>query len=383
MNLLKFLRKIKKYFNRYDYLVEVFISKTRLIGNLREFQNKYPQLLFAPVLKSNAYGHGLALVAGILDKEKIAFFVLDSLHEARILREDGIRSEILIIGYTSSKNIKNSNLDNIAFTITSLDQLKEIARTLSFHIKIHLKVDTGMHRQGIMLNETRESIEVVKSSKFLYLEGICSHFADADNPNEEFTKSQNEEWNRIVELFRESFVDIKFFHISATAGVFHSEETYGNVARLGIGLYGINLSPLVNLNLKLVLRMESIVSSLIRDLPQGEFIGYNATYKTSQSVKVATVPVGYFEGVDRRLSNCGFFKIGDSYCPIAGRVSMNITSIDVTSIPNIKLGEKVIIISDNKDDKNSVENIARLAQTIPWEILVHIPQGLHRTISEI
>ncbi|MCX6796757.1 MAG: alanine racemase [Candidatus Falkowbacteria bacterium] len=380
MELLRLLRKIKKYFVRYNPSVEVIVSQTRLVENLKEYQQQYPKLSFAPVLKSNAYGHGLVQVAEILDQENIAFFVLDSLHEAIILRHNGIKSEILIIGYTQSENIKNSKLSKIAFTITSLEQLAEVASTLSSKTKIHLKIDTGMHRQGIQTNQIKSSIEIIKTNKSLVLEGICSHFADADNPDDEtFTKSQIEEWERVVELFKKNFPIIKFFHISATAGTYYSDQTNENVARLGIGLYGINPSPFTKLNLKPVLQMQSIVSSL-KKLPAGEHIGYNITYKTKGAATIATIPVGYFEGVDRRLSNCGFSKIGSNYCPIVGRVSMNITSIDVTSVPNIKLDDKVIIISRNRDDKNSVESIAKITHTIPYEILVHIPQHLRRIV---
>jgi alanine racemase len=379
MKLLKFLKKVRKYFTHYNPSVEVLISKSSLIHNLREYQRQYPKLLFAPVLKSNAYGHGLIPVAQILDKENIAFFVLDSLYEAIILRNDGVRKDILIIGYTQPENIANSKLSRVAFNISSLEQLREVTKAISSKVKIHLKVDTGMHRQGIMPDQIDDSINIIKANGFLNLEGVCSHFADADNIDETFTKSQIEEWEKIVTVFQENFPKIKFFHISATAGTCYSEKTYGNVARLGIGLYGI--SPLLSekLNLEPVLKMQSIISSL-RDLQAGERIGYNVSYQLKQSAKIATVSAGYFEGVDRRLSNCGFFKIHDNFCPIVGKVSMNITSIDVTSVPNVKLGDKVIIISNNKNDKNSVENIAKIAGTIPWEILVHIPQHLRRTV---
>jgi len=127
--------------------------------------------------------------------------------------------------------------------------------------------------------------------------------------------------------------------------------------------------------------MKSIISS-VKTIQAGEYVGYGITYKAERTTLIATVPAGYFEGVDRRLSNCGFFKIGDNYCPIVGRVSMNITSIDVTSAPNIKLGDQVTIISNKRDDRNSVENIAKLTQTIPYEILIHIPQHLRRIVIE-
>jgi alanine racemase len=378
MKLLKFFKKINKHFSHYSPSIEILISKTKLLENLKKYQQKYPKLLFAPVLKSNAYGHGLIEIAQILDKKNIPFFVLDSLYEAIILRKNDIESEILIIGFTKSENIKNSKLPCIIFTIISLEQLQEITKKITLTIKIHLKIDTGMHRQGILLNQINESIKIVKANKFINLEGVCSHFADANNIT--FTESQIKKWNKIVLLFKKNFQTIKYFHIFATSGIFYFKQTYGNVVRLGLGLYGINSSSLVRLNLQPILQMQSIVSSF-KKIKANEHIGYNITYKTKNDSIIATIPVGYFEGVDRRLSNCGFLKINNIYCPIIGRISMNITSMDVTSIPNIKLEDKVVIISDNKNDKNSIENIASLAQTIPYEILVHIPQHLRRVMT--
>lgn len=379
MKLMKFLRKIRRHFLNYDPSIKIFISRSRLIGNLKEYQKKYPKLLFAPVLKSNAYGHGLIEVAEVLDKENVAFFVVDSLPEATILKRNGIKSEILIIGHTKPENVRNSKLSKIAFTITSLEQLEGVSATILEKLNIHLKIDTGMHRQGIMPDQITEAIRIIQSNNLLNLTGVCSHFADADGTDEIFTKSQIKQWNEIVFRFQKEFASIKYFHISATAGTHFSEQNFGNVVRLGIGLYGVNPSPLAELNLKPVLQMESVISSL-RKVKTGEHVGYNITHTSKEDSTIATVSAGYFEGVDRRLSNCGVFKIGDTYCPIVGRVSMNITSVDVTAVPNLKFGDKVIIISNNASDRNSVENIAKLTQTIPWEIFVHIPQHLRRIV---
>jgi alanine racemase len=379
MSFLKFLKKIRQNFINYEPAVKIFIFKENLINNLKEYQKNFPQLLFAPVLKSNAYGHGIVEVAKILEKENIPFFVVDSLPEAVILRNNRIKSAIQIIGYLTAENIKKAKISKTAFTITSLEQLKALSKIISKKIDLHLKIDTGMHRQGILINEINQAIEILKSNKFLNLVGICSHFADADNTYDKFSKLQIKKWNDVALIFKKEFPQIKYFHISQTAGVFYSNEIFGNVCRLGIGLYGINTSPFLKLNLKPVLQMETIISS-IKKIKAGEFVGYNLTYKAPHDLLMATVPVGYFEGVDRRLSNCGFFKIKNQYCPIIGKVSMNITCIDVSLVPDIKLNDSVIIISSNKEDKNSAENLAKIIQTIPYEILVHIPQNLRRIV---
>jgi alanine racemase len=380
MNFFRILRRIKRSFATYNPVVEVLIYKDNLIHNLNEYKRKYPELAFAPVLKSNAYGHGLSQVANILDKEKIAFLVVDSLFEAMALRNEGMKSHILIVGYVSAENISNSKTSNAAFAITSLEQLKKINQSLGKEKKFHLKIDTGMHRQGILPNEIEEAIEIIQNNEFINLEGICSHLADADNNEENFTLMQIEKWQKAVDIIRQNFKTVRFFHLSASAGVKYADKIEGNVARLGLGLYGINPSPFVKLNLKPVLEMQSVVSS-VKTIDAGECVGYNATYKADKTMRVATVPVGYFEGIDRRLSNLGFFKIENNFCPIIGRVSMNISSIDITSAPEAKLDSRVVVISHNSQDNNSVENIAKLAHTIPYEILVHIPQHLRRVVK--
>ena len=380
MRLVNILRKIKKSFSNYRPSVEILIYKENLLHNLNEYKQKYPKLSFAPVLKSNAYGHGLTQIAQILDKEKIAFLVVDSLFEAMSLRNEGIKSPILIIGYTSAENIQGDQLANTTFTITSLEQLQEITSRLKSVKNFHLKIDTGMHRQGILLNEIEAVIKIIKQNKYINLEGVCSHLADADNEEESFTQFQIDQWEEAVQMFKQNFTTIKFFHLSATAGMKYIDKFFSNVARLGIGLYGINTASFVKINLKPVLEMQSVISS-IKNINIEECVGYGATFKANKAIKIATIPVGYFEGIDMRLSNKGYFKIKDVQCPIVGRLSMNIASLDITVVPDVKLGDWVIVISNNPQDKNSVENMAKLAGTIPYEILIHIPQHLRRIIK--
>ena len=379
MKFLRMLRKIRKSFLAYRPAVEILIYRENLLHNLNEYKQKYPKLSFAPVLKSNAYGHGLVQVARILDKEKISFLVVDSLFEAMTLRHEGIKSQILVIGYTSAENISNSKISNVAFTIISLEQLKEINNSLKKEKKFHLKIDTGMHRQGIMAEELSEVMKIIQKNRFIDLEGVCSHLADADGDQEYFTNLQIEKWQKNVDIIKQNFQNIKFFHLTATAGLAYADKIQTNVARLGLGLYGINSSPSVKLNLKPALEMRSIVSS-IKTIKEGDCVGYNVIYKADKTTRVATVPVGYFEGADRRLSNLGYFKFGNQKCQIVGRVSMNITSVDVTMAPEMKMGSRITVIGINQQDENSVENIAKLVHTIPYEILVHIPQHLKRSV---
>ena len=379
MKLTNTLRNIKKKFSSYSPSVEVLISKENLLHNLNVYRKLCRNRSLAPVLKSNAYGHGLVEIARILEKEDKAFFVIDSLYEAMVLRDKGIKSPLLIIGYTSPENINNCKLSNVSFTITSLDQLHLVSKLITNRKTIHLKIDTGMHRQGILPNQIDEATDIIKSSKLLHLDGVCSHLADADNTDQTFTQLQIRVWEETIRSIKSNFPDIKYFHILATAGASQPENITNNVLRLGIGLYGIDLGTKDAIGLRPVLQMQSVISSIKAIRPE-EYVGYGITYKTTRKTRIATIPVGYFEGVNRKLSNQGMVKIGDIFCPIIGRVSMNITTIDVSNVPDMILGDKVIVISNNKNDPNSIINIAKMCDVIPYEILVQIPQHLRRTI---
>ena len=350
---------------KYDPLIKVLIFRDQLLANLRNYKKQYPHLDFAPVLKSNAYGHGLMEVAAILDPEQPAFFVVDSFFEALVLRRGMIRSRILIIGYTREELISRKNLKNISFTITSLDSLKILADDLKIPTSIHLKIDTGMHRQGIGESEIAEASRLINSNSNIVLEGLCSHLADGGREDSELTGKQVHKWNEISNLFREQFPKLKYFHLVATNGV--NVKASANVARIGLGLY------------EQALEMRSILSS-VKTIEPGDKVGYLGTFQAAKHMQIATVPAGYNEGVDLRLSNKGAFIMHGRECPIVGRVSMNITSIDVSEVADPKLQDEVVIISRDKSAPNSVPKIARICDTIPYEILIHIPSYLRREI---
>ncbi len=374
-------RMMRRSFSEYSPSIEVLISKSAILHNLQAYRRTYPNAMIAPVLKSNAYGHGIVGVAEILDKEPIAFFMVDSLYEAALLRSEGMRSPIVVMGYVRSRNIASCNLSKVSFVLTDIEQIQEISRTLSAEKSFHLKIDTGMHRQGILPDQLAAAIAAINASPHMKIDGICSHFADSDNPDDSFLRKQSVLWESCVDICRKSFPSARFFHLSNTAAARYAHEETNNVIRLGRGLYGIDTSPdpSKKMDLRLVLRMRSWVSSL-KTIPAGEKIGYGGTYETSKPTRVALIPVGYFEGIDRRLSNIGSVLIDVLECPIIGRVSMNMASIDVTAVQHIEVGDEVTVISDDPRHANSVVRMAQLADTIPHEILIHIPQHLRRSI---
>ena len=406
MYIIEKIRNIKKSLSHHQPLIEIFIYKDHLLHNLHAFQKAYLGLQFSPVLKANAYGHGLKEVLTLLKDQELPFVSIDSYYEAIIVKKLARNLRALVIGYSRIGSIAKADFAKTAFTIVNFDQLQEISAKLKIKKRFHLKLDTGMHRQGILQDQYIDALKLINSNRNIILEGLCSHLADPDNRAE--TQKQIENWNRAAKYFKKAFGNIKYTHLSATGGVRYSKKIDANLVRLGIGFYGIdsNLSCL-----KPALEMRSIITG-IKEIGAGEKIGYgftplenvigeaggdvrpqinrlsNATdrsltgftFTAKEKIKIATIPAGFYEGVDRRLSNIGNLKIAEQYAAILGRVSMNITTVDITNIASAGYGSEVTIISKNSEDKNSVQNIAQICQTLAYDILVHIPEHLRRTV---
>ncbi len=385
MNFRSVAREVRRTFDSHEPLVKVSISRANLIDNLNAYKKRYPDLAFAPVLKSNAYGHGLVVIAQLLDTEKVSFFMVDSFYEARTLRRNDVRTKIVVMGYVRPEEIATSRLRGTEYALVDIEQLRQLTKIARKPVRVHMKIDTGMHRHGILPEQLPEASTLLHSNKNLRLVGVGSHFADADNPDPEHTLQQISLWNTVVKKLEYEFPTIEYRHIAATKGVPLSAEANANVARLGIGLYGFDTSPEGTTFLKPVLEMSSGLSS-IREIPPGDSVGYNATFTATRPMRIATVPVGYFEGVDRRLSNKGSMLVHGKKCPIVGRVSMNMSSLDVTNVPEATQGDRVVVISRDPQDPNSIENIVKAIQTPEYKeteyvILIHIPMHLKRVVE--
>ena len=380
MNLRPLARRLRLALSRRNPLITVSIAREAILHNLRAYQKAYPGQKIAPVLKSNAYGHGLALVAELLDTEDIAFFMVDSLYEARKLIRAGVRSRIVVMGYVRPAEVIDSSLQNVEFAAVDIEQLREISTGARHPIALHLKLDTGMHRQGILPEDLDEAISLLSGNAHVRVSGVATHLGDADNADATFSKQQLKKWEACVATLKQSFPGIAYFHAAATKGARFSATHPMNVLRLGIGLYGFDTSPGHDRTLKPALSLHSSIVSM-RDIPSGDSVGYNATFTATRPSRIATVPAGYYEGLDRRLSNVGCVLVDGVPCPIAGRISMNMCSVDITDAPQAARGSRVTLISSNPEDPNSVYEIAKLADTTPYVILTHIPEHLYRVLS--
>ncbi len=375
MAFIEIIRSLKKSLSGHKPLIEIFVSAENLLHNLGEYSRAFPALGFIPVLKSNAYGHGLKQVLKVLKNRPQPLVAVDSFFEAQIVKRHSPSQKVLVIDYARLENFHQP----FHFALTGFESLREVARRLKKKVDFHLKVDTGLHRQGILPEQFEAAAELIESNPNIRLKGLFSHLAEAESADNAATLRQIAAWNNAVKYFKSRLPGIEYRHLSASAGVRFSEKIDANTARLGIGLYGFNQAEDPALNLKPALEMKTIITGT-KDLPAGEGVGYGFTFTTSRPTRLATIPVGYFEGLDRRLSSLGSVKVKGVLCPIVGRISMNIASIDVSAVGDLAWEETVQVISADKKSPNSVENMARLCNTIPYEILVHIPAHLKRTV---
>lgn len=376
---------LRSFFKKsYKHLNKIRLSKKALFYNHQVLQKSHPEAKVCPVLKSNAYGHGLRNLAPIFDSMNCPFLIVDSLFEAYTLYKLNVKTPILIIGYT---NPSNFTVKKLPFNIAIFDL--ETAIFLNKHqpkCNIHLFIDTGMSREGILVRDLPKFIKMLKKLKNLNIVGLCSHFADADNSeNYKFTDSQVGEYKKAVEILNINGIYPIWKHISASAGAAKLVSDDFNMIRAGLSHYGINpLEKKDKYRNKIILQpVFEFVSTLvqIKKIPKGKFVGYNCTFSTNRDTVLGLLPAGYYEGIDRRLSNKGVVKIRNQYFPIVGRVSMNMTIIDITKLKRPKVGENVVVYSSKNEDKNLVSNTASLVGTIPYEILVNTAESVYREIT--
>ncbi len=369
----KYLSKLERKINTLNR-VEV-ISKN-ILHNFDFFQKENSHAKIFPVLKSNAYGHGLKQVVQILESRGVEYYVVDSYYEALQIKEIS-NKKVLMIGYTKPENYQYFKWKNLAVTIFDLISLKTLGE-LGKLINVHLFVNTGMNREGIAIKDLPLYLTELKKYSALNMEGICTHLADADGQTDDFTQKQVAEFKKALQLVKDAGFNPKYKHISATGGTYKITESEFNAIRLGIGLYGYNPAKLFDQSLKPAIRVISTIVST-QNLNSGDKVSYNCTFTAEKDMKIGIIPVGYYECFDRKLSNIGYVKANGQFLPITGRVCMNLTCIDVNDL-DLNIGDEIIAISDNINDKNSVENIAKMTDTISYEVLTRINSSIRRKV---
>lgn len=380
------LKLFKRIFGKkFTPLNLITISKQRLIENYEALSGINPDIKIAPVLKSNAYGHGIRLVGEILDKVGAPFLCVDSLYEAFQLRsKTNIKTPILIMGYIHPKSLEVKKLP-FSFAVYDLDH----ARVLDEYqkgAKLHVFVDTGMHREGVSMEELPRFLEELRKLKNIEIEGLMSHLAESGKPDSPLTKMQVTNFQKAKKLYQKfclttpSWKADIWFHLGGTYGLLNKLTSGCNLVRVGRAVYGIDdRNSILDVDLKPVLKHTTKIVQ-IKKIKKGEKVGYSGTYTASREMVIGILPLGYNEGVDRRLSNKGVVTVEGVQCPIVGLVSMNITTIDLSAVKVPNLGAEVVVFSDNQDDENSVINASKRGGVLPHEMLIHIAESTKRIV---
>lgn len=369
-------------------LTWVEVNKKAIQHNLLAFRKLIGQeVLLMPVLKSNAYGHGILEIGKICDQDKnVDRICVVRLEEAVDLIKSGIKKTIMILSFYEQDEEKAvfAAKNNVVFPVYSKKQadfLNKIAKISKKKIKVHIKLDTGTTRVGVLPKEKLETAKFIKTKKFLELEGLFSHFA-ASESDPTFTNEQLSIFNSAASKLKGQGIDIKIKHFACSAAAILYPETRLSAIRTGISFYGlypdekskkiIDLKPALTLNTKIV---------HIKTVPPKTSISYGRTFTTKRVSKIAVLPVGYWDGLDRRLSNKLEMLVKGKRCPVRGRICMNMTMIDVTDVKNIKTGDTVTIIGQQGSNKVTVDEIAKIIGTINYEVVTRINPTIKRIIK--
>ncbi len=370
---LEMVNPLNIFKKEYKTLNRIEISKDNLLSNYKYLSSLNRKVKIAPVVKSNGYGHGLINAAKILQKFKPPFFCVDSLYEAYELLKVTIKTPILIMGYTDPQNFKVKKLP-FSYAVFDLE-IAQVLNKYQPNCGIHVFVDTGMNREGVTLKDLPEFLKHLKKYPNLKIEGLMSHLASADDKKDPLNRLQISNFKRALEICKKSGVHPKWIHLQNSDGLaFNLRGCNVNMARVGLALYGISNDP----NLKPVLSLKSKIIQ-IKKLKKGNRVGYNGTFIAKEPITLGVLALGYYDGMDRRLSNKGFVLVEGVICPIIGKVSMNITTIDISKVKNPFVGQEAIVYSDNPKDKNSIQNCAKFCSTIPYELLINLASSTRRT----
>jgi alanine racemase len=364
--------------------------------NIEQFRGRLePGTRLGLVVKSNAYGHGMLPVAEIARQVGVEWLCVNNLEEALALREAGHRSRILIMGYVPLDgwaSVVEGRLTPVIYNLESAERLAAVAARRSERQPIHLKLETGTHRQGIPEAELPQFLGRLQGLPALVVEGVTTHFANIEDTTDHgFAEEQIAAFARVSSLVRNVIGDPPLRHAACSAATLLFSRTHLDLARIGISLYGLwpSRETFVScldrgkprLDLRPALTWKTRVAQ-IKSVPEGGYVGYGCTYRATRPSRIAVLPVGYHEGYDRGLSGVAHVLIHGRRAPVRGRVCMNMSMVDVTDIPEIGLEDEVVLLGRQGAEVLPAEQLAAWCGTIAYEIVARIHPALPRRVVQ-
>jgi alanine racemase len=331
-----------------------------------------------PMVKADAYGHGAVSCAKRLESEGADWFGVATPEEGIELRDAGIRAPILSAGgfwQDQAGLCVQHRITPVVYRLDMVQVLDEAARNAGVIIDLHVKVDTGMGRLGVRFDQLTEFVDGLQRFRNIRIDGILTHFAAADDAAcQPLTQDQIKRFHDATSVFRAKGYAPTFLHLANSAGIYGQREGWGNLVRPGGALYGVwrdvlslsvgdpKLLPVMSLHSRI---------SLLKWVPAGETIGYGCTFEASRKSLIATLPIGYHDGYMRGLSNRAHVIVKQKYAPVVGRVSMDLTLIDVTDISDVAIDDRVTLLGSDLVDPSltvTAEELARIAGTLSYEV---------------
>lgn len=363
-----------------DRPTKLKVNLDALLENYNKSRDLNKQKVIIAVVKADSYGLGAKVIAKHLYENGVRYFATATLEEALELKDVIFDSMVLVLGVTNPQNVKYAVENNVSLTCPSkewLEKCLEEMESIKGKLKIHVKIDTGMGRIGISDKEELLSIDNLLTSEKIDFEGIFSHYSNADGGDNNYDDHQTKKFDDSIKLFKNK---PKYIHIgnSASTVKYSDRKDQYNMTRLGISLYGCypseNIEKLDKIELDPVVSLVSKITH-VKKISKGEKVGYGVSYEAKQDEYIATVPIGYADGILRRAQ--GFkIKVETEDCEIVGRVCMD--QLMVRCSENIKVGDDVLFFGENNGQKISVDDFATYQDTISYEILCCINKRVPR-----
>lgn len=370
----------------------VEIDRSALIHNLKTFRRLIgPDVKLMPVVKANAYGHGLPEVSSLAAKSGLADWLgVNSLEEGLAIRKAGIRLPVLVLGYVPMSGLGLAARSGLRLTVYNEETVRALSRLPGGKsVFLHIKLETGTNRQGVGIGQAIRLARLIRRSCRLKLEGYSTHFANIeDTLDRSYPQGQMQRYQSMLAELEQHGLGAPLAHTACTAAAVIFPQTRRSLVRVGIGIYGLwpsretmlssqGLNPW--LELRPVLTWKTRVAQ-VKEVPSGSYVSYGCSFRTTRKSRLAVLPVGYYDGYDRKLSNTAHVLIRGRRAPIRGRVCMNLCVADVTDVPRARIEDEVVLLGSQGRERISAEQLAAWIGTINYEAVTRINPMLPRVV---
>jgi alanine racemase len=343
-----------------------------------------PEVRILAVLKADAYGHGATTVARTALNNGASLCGVASVNEAVKLRNGGVDAPILVLGYTPAWLARQALLHDATLTLYDTDVARAFSRAatdLRRTARVHIKVDTGMGRLGLLPDQVVPFVQEIRDLPGLDVEGIFTHFSVADDEDLEYTTWQLARFQDVLDRLMQVGVTTRIIHCANSAAILRIPGAWFNTVRLGLAMYGLQPSPHVSLpeGFHPALAWKTTIAQ-VKTLPPGSYVSYGNTYRTEGEETIAAIPVGYADGFRRAPTRWHAVLVRGQRAPIVGRVCMDQTMINVSHIPNVRTGDEVVLIGCQGDDRITAEEVAEWLGTINYEVISEILARVPRVV---